>query len=85
MEKDVEEKLRAKFALIDRMDPTAIQAAQQVYIMLLFYCLFFCLIKYYEKDLFQLLNGKERDKTFCVKMQNNYYLIYTCQCFSDKH
>ena len=32
MEKDVEERLRAKFALIDRTDPSAIQAAQQVII-----------------------------------------------------
>jgi len=30
MEKDIEEKLRAKYALIDRTDPSAIQAAQQV-------------------------------------------------------
>ena len=30
MEKDVEERLRSKFALIDRTDPGAIQAAQQV-------------------------------------------------------
>ena len=33
MEKDVEERLRAKFALIDRTDPSAIQAAQQVIIL----------------------------------------------------
>ena len=30
MEKEIEEKLRSKFALIDRTDPSAIQAAQQV-------------------------------------------------------
>ena len=30
MEKDIEERLRSKFALIDRTDPSAIQAAQQV-------------------------------------------------------
>ena len=30
MEKDIEDRLRAKYALIDRSDPTAIQAAQQV-------------------------------------------------------
>ena len=30
MEKDIEERLRQKYALIDRTDPSAIQAAQQV-------------------------------------------------------
>lgn len=30
MEKDVEERLRQKFTLIDRTDPAAIAAAQQV-------------------------------------------------------
>jgi hypothetical protein len=32
MDKDIEERLRQKYALIDRTDPSAIQAAQQVII-----------------------------------------------------
>ncbi len=35
MEKDVEERLRNKFTLMDRTDPAAIQAAQQVGLLLL--------------------------------------------------
>lgn len=35
MEKDIEERLRQKYAMIDRTDPSAIQAAQQV---LAYYC-----------------------------------------------
>ena len=35
MEKEVEERLRQKFTLIDRTDPAAIAAAQQVCLMLL--------------------------------------------------
>ena len=37
MEKDIEEKLRSKFALIDRTDPSAIQAAQQVRVITRFH------------------------------------------------
>jgi len=45
VEKDIEERLRQKYALIDRTDPSAIQAAQQVHSRLIFNSLTWFTIK----------------------------------------
>lgn len=57
MEKDVEERLRQKFTLIDRTDPAAIAAAQQVSILW-----FILLLKMLNNSSFQNLKVPKHEK-----------------------